>query len=98
MDKAIGNPVFYFLAILIVSVPQIYLFYIFREYIISGYGVGIYGIFLYLISVVIGSCFWLLSYRASRDKVKACIYWAVALAFVPIIVFQPTWWAAPVVN
>lgn len=98
MDKTISNSGFYFLAIFIVCVPQIYLFYIYREYIISGHGVGIYGIFLYLVSLVLGSCFWLLSYRASRGKLKAFIYWAVALAFVPIIVFQPTWWAAPVVN
>lgn len=98
MNKnSIGSLLFSVALILIIGTES-YLVISFKDFIIEGKGIGIYGVFLYFIVLIPCSLLWLLSYRIRKSRVKAAIYWISALVLIPVIVFQPTWWSAPLLS
>lgn len=88
--------IFYYSAIALILSTEIYISYIFRKFIFTGNGIGIYGIFFYFFIFVVSSLLWFVSYKINRNKNKALFYWAVSVLLLPIILVQPTWWAAPI--
>ncbi|MGI9281657.1 MAG: hypothetical protein ACR2PX_18785 [Endozoicomonas sp.] len=86
------------LAISSVSAAQAYIAALYGKYIISGHGIGIYAVMLYFIILFFSALLWLALYRESKNKVQAAVYWLFSLLLIPIIFFQPVWWATPQIN
>ncbi|MCW1720241.1 hypothetical protein OIZ54_16000 [Pseudoalteromonas sp. A3] len=82
-------------AILLIATTEMYLVITFKSFILAGKGMGIYGVFLYFIMLIISSVFWFFSYRVSKNKLQALIFWLSALMLSPVIIFQSVWWSAP---
>ncbi|TMN98293.1 hypothetical protein [Pseudoalteromonas sp. S558] len=89
---------FFLIAIVLMVITEIYLTLIFKEFILAGKGLSVYGVLLYFVVMIVSSLLWLLSYRISKNRAQAAIFWFVALALTPIAVFQPTWWSASLMN
>ncbi len=86
---------FFLVAVLLAVGTEVYLTLTFSEFILAGKGMGIYGVFLYFIMLIISSVLWFFSYRVSKNKLQALIFWLSALMFSPVIIFQSVWWSAP---
>lgn len=78
-----------------ILVTETYLAFIFRKFIMSGDGIGVYGIYMYLAVLLVTTLLWWVPFRSDKNRTIAVVYWVVALALMPVVVFQPTWWAAP---
>ncbi|WP_283710536.1 hypothetical protein [Pseudoalteromonas prydzensis] len=98
MKKHFIGSVLFTVAIILIVSTEAYLAITFKDFILEGKGIGIYGVFLYFIVLILCSLLWLFSYLISKSRVKAFIFWILALVLLPVIVFQPTWWAAPLLS
>ncbi|MFC3149786.1 hypothetical protein ACFOEK_01965 [Litoribrevibacter euphylliae] len=78
-----------------ILVTKAYLTFIFQKFILSGHSIGVYGIYMYLAVLLVTALLWWVSFRNYKNRVMAIVYWVVALALMPVVIFQPTWWAAP---
>lgn len=90
--------ILYGLALMSVAAVQVYLFTMFFDYILLGLGVGVYAVYGYLLTLLVTSLAWLVSFWRKRNLVAATAYWLVALAIAPVLLIQPIWWSAPPLN
>lgn len=90
--------ILYGLAIVSVTAAQIYVFIMFFDYISLGLGVGVYAVYGYLLTLLVASLAWLVSFWRKRNVIAATVYWLVALAITPVLLIQPIWWSAPPLN
>jgi hypothetical protein len=93
----LGNLLFA-ISLFVIGLTEIYITIIFKDFIIGGLGVGVYAQFLYLIALIFCAIVWLLSYRITKSRMQASIFWFSALFILPILMVQPTWWAAPLLS
>ncbi|MFU2511683.1 hypothetical protein [Pseudoalteromonas sp. ASV78] len=98
MNRHFMGRFFFLVAIVLIVSTEIYLTIIFRGFILAGKGIGVCGVILYFVVIIVSSLLWLLSYRISKSRVQAAIFWLLVLVLTPIIIFQPTWWSAPLLN
>lgn len=98
MNASILRKALYPAALLLITAVQIWVLYIFSRFIVVGEGVGVYAVFLYLIALVVSALLWGASYYYQRGRVKALVFWGIALVMMPVILIQPVWWSAPVVG
>jgi len=98
MNAAILGKALYPAALLLITVVQAWIFYAFSRFIVAGEGVGVYAVLLYLLALVASAFLWAVSYYHQRGRVKAVVFWGIALAMAPILLFQPVWWSAPVIG
>ncbi len=98
MNTSVQRRALYPAALLLITAVQAWIFYIFGRFIVAGEGVGIYAIFLYLIVLVVSALLWAASYYYQRGRVKAVVFWGIALALMPIVLIQPVWWSALVIG
>lgn len=94
MKKA-SSLTLYVMALILILVTEIYLAIIFKTFILSGDGIGVYGMYMYLSALLVSTVLWGVSFKTYKNRAMAITYWIVALALMPIVIFQPIWWAAP---
>jgi hypothetical protein len=85
-------------ALLLVLFTEAYITTIYFKFIIHGYGLGVYAVYLYVFVLTVSSFLWFLSHRKGGNSLQAKIFWSCALLLMPIVIFQPIWWSAPLIN
>ncbi len=85
----------YVISFLMIAFIEIWLVWMSREFIIAGKGMPGIGVLYYYIVAFFSTLLWIVSYVFNPNKKLAILFWVVLLAIVPIIIFQPLWWAAP---
>ena len=98
MNASVQCRALYPAALLLVTIVQAWILYIFSRFIIVGEGVGVYAVFLYLLALVASALLSAASYYYQRSRTKAVVFWAIALAMMPVTLTQPVWWSAPVMG
>jgi hypothetical protein len=98
MNRHFMGSFLFLVAVLLAVGTEVYLTLTFSEFILAGKGIGVYGVLLYFVVMIVSSLLWLLSYRISKSRAQAAIFWLLALALIPVVIFQPTWWSAPLLN
>ncbi|WP_027330038.1 hypothetical protein [Marinimicrobium agarilyticum] len=93
--KDVLSPLLYCLALTAVASIQIYLLVIFFDYISAGLGVGVFAVYGYLLTLILASLVWLVSFWRKRNLLAAAVYCVAALAITPVLITQPVWWSAP---
>ena len=78
----------FLVAVLLAVGTEVYLTLTFSEFILAGKGIGVYGVLLYFVVMIVSSLLWLLSYRISKSRAQAAIFWLLALVLTPVVIFS----------
>lgn len=98
MSRVFLGKLLFAISLFVIMLTEIYIAIIFKDFIVDGLGIGVYALFLYLIALIFCAVVWLFSYRITKSRTQAAIFWFAALLILPVFILQPTWWAAPLLS